>query len=261
MEYLEVAEAAEGQDNIVQSLQTICVDEELLVKILEVFPYPIQIARPDGTVILVNESFLKVFRISDKEEFIKKYNMLQDPFIANLGIDGRVLKAFRGDTVRLYDIKVPVQDIINEYGAGEVCFVSIFQNITSFPVYNDHKQLSCVVSIFITSKQYCGKEEIIKGKEYIESHWQERFDIAAAANASGFSKTQFIRLFKAYTGITPLSYYNDIKIKMLKEKLLDMNLSISQAFFACGLDYNGHYAKIFKVRTGATPSAYRKNNI
>lgn len=252
---------AEKEDYIVGSLQTIYKDEELLVKIIEVFPYPIQISKPDGTVIFVNESFLRVFQITDKEEFIKKYNMLYDPFIANLGIKEAVLKAFKGEIVRLYDIKVPVQDIINQYGTGEVCFDSIFQNITSFPVYNDHKQLSCIVSVFITSKQYCGREEIIKVKEYIENHWQEKFDITAVANASGFSKTQITRLFKNHTGITPFSYYLDIKINMLKVKLLDTNLSICQAFYACGIDYSGYYAKVFKERVGTTPSEYRKNNI
>jgi AraC-like DNA-binding protein len=253
--------AIERQIHNVQSLQAIFGDEELLIKIIEVFPYPIHISKPDGTVILINESFIKAFHITDKEEFIEKYNMLQDTFITNLGIKEIVKKAFQGETVHLNDIKVPVQDIINKYGTGEVCFNSVFQNITSFPVYNEHNKLSCVVSVFITSKQYCGKEEIVKGKMYIENHWQERFDIAAVARASGFSKTQFTRLFKTLTGITPLNYYLDIKINMLKEKLLDANLSICQAFSACGLDYSGHYAKVFKVRVGTTPSEYRKINI
>lgn len=258
MKYLT---ATEEQNQIVRSLQTIFGDEELLINIVEAFPYPIQISKPDGTVILVNKSFLKVFHITDKEDFISKYNMLQDTLIANLGIKEIVQKAFQGETVHLFDIKVPLQDIINKYGTGEVLFDSIFQNITTFPVYNSHNQLSCVVSVFIISKQYCGKEEIIKGKEYIENHWQEKFNIAAVAKASGFSKTQFTRLFKMLTGITPLNYYLSIKINMIKEKLLDTNLSISQAFSACGLDYSGHYAKVFKARVGATPSEYRRNNI
>jgi AraC-like DNA-binding protein len=252
--------ASEKQDLIVHSMKTICGDGELLINIIEAFPYPIHISKPDGTVILVNESFLKVFHISDKEKFLNMYNMLQDTFIESLGIKEIVQKAFQGETVHLFDIKVPLQDIINKYGTGEVCFDSIFQNITSFPVYSSQNQLSCVVSVFITSKQYCGKEEIIKGKEYIENHWQEKFDIAAVAKASGFSKTQFTRLFKMHTGITPLNYYLGIKINMLKEKLLNTNLSISQAFSACGLDYSGHYAKIFKSKVGTTPSEYRKNN-
>lgn len=50
----------ETQDHIIRSLQTIHGDEELLVKVMEVFPYPIQISKPDGTVILANEAFLSM---------------------------------------------------------------------------------------------------------------------------------------------------------------------------------------------------------
>ncbi|MDD4802833.1 MAG: AraC family transcriptional regulator [Syntrophomonas sp.] len=248
-----------SQDHILRSLENITGEEKILAKIIEGFPYPIQISNPDGTVVLINQSFLKVFRIVDKMEFIGKYNMLQDPFMEALGIKERVQKAFSGETVRLYDIKVPIQDIINEYGSDEICFDSMFQNIITFPIYDDQAQLSCVVSVFIISKRFCGKEEIIKAKEYIEEHWREEFDADAVAKASGFSKTHFVRLFKSYTGITPLRYHRDIKINMLKEKLLDKNFSIAQAFTLCGLDYSGHYAKAFKARVGLTPSEYRNN--
>lgn len=252
---------AEKHNHLVLPYENILADHELPLRIIEGFPYPIQISKPDGTLILVNEEFLKLFQIVNKKKLMEEYNMLQDPFIASLGIRESVLKAFQGQKVRLYDVRVPVQGIINKFGKGEVCFNSIFLNITTYPVYNEQKQLSCVVSIFITSKLYSGKEEIIKGKEYIENHWQERFDITAVAKASGLSKTQFTRLFESCTGVTPHSYYLNVKINILKEKLLDTNLSITEAFSACGLDYNGHYAKVFKSQVGITPSAYRKSNI
>jgi transcriptional regulator GlxA family with amidase domain len=44
----------------------------------------------------------------------------------------------------------------------------------------------------------------------------------------------------------------------VKEKLIDTNLSIFQAFNECGMEYNGHYAKVFKELTGYSPSEYRK---
>ena len=61
-------------------------------------------------------------------------------------------------------------------------------------------------------------------------------------------------------GVTPYRYYIDYKIKMLKEKLLDPNLSVSQAFAECNLDYNGHYSGLFKEKVGVSPSEYRKIN-
>jgi AraC-like DNA-binding protein len=46
----------------------------------------------------------------------------------------------------------------------------------------------------------------------------------------------------------------------LKEKLLDTNLSIAQAFADCNMNYNGHFARVFKDKTGVSPSAYRKKS-
>jgi AraC family transcriptional regulator len=46
----------------------------------------------------------------------------------------------------------------------------------------------------------------------------------------------------------------------MKEKLLDLNLSVSQAFAACGVDYSGYYAKLFRQQTGETPRQYRNHH-
>ncbi|MGI6586382.1 MAG: AraC family transcriptional regulator [Gracilibacteraceae bacterium] len=50
-----------------------------------------------------------------------------------------------------------------------------------------------------------------------------------------------------------------IKIEKLKEKLRDKNLSISETFAACGVDYNGAFAKIFKEVVWMSPSEYRES--
>lgn len=195
------------------------------------------------------------------DRVIGEYNLFDDPIIGDMGITEKAAKAYQGETVYLQDIPLPLQTLIDKYGNGELSLETIFLNITSFPIYNDDHQQAYVGTILTTSKLYRGKDEIIKGQLYIEQNWQENFDLENAANASGLSKTQFQRLFKSYTGLTPHDYYVSIKIKMIQEKLLDLNLTISQVFTECGLDYNGHYAKLFKERVGVTPSEYRKNSV
>jgi len=44
----------------------------------------------------------------------------------------------------------------------------------------------------------------------------------------------------------------------VREKLLDANLTIAQAFDACNMDYSGHSARVFKKKTGLSASAYQK---
>lgn len=245
-----------GQNSIAQSFSSLYGNEELSQRIVEYFPFPVQVFTPDGTAILTNEAFLEVFKIPDKDMVNGKYNILQEPDLEKWGIKEYLLRAFQGETVQINDIKVPVQDLVNKICDRELSFESIFQNISVFPIFLNN-QLSYVVAVFITSRLYRDREEIMKSKEYIESHWLEEFDIDKVAGAVNLSKYHFARLFKEHTGMTPHGYYQDIKLKRLQEKLCDLNLSISQAFAECGVDYNGNIARIFKEKTGMTPSQYQ----
>lgn len=252
---------ADREKNIIkESFESVSGNEEMLAKIIECFPYPIHVYSPDGTLILTNEACLRVMHIPSKEHIVGKFNVLKDPVIDNWGegIREQIARSFQGETVQFQDLQMPIQGIINRFEADEMCFDSSFQNITCFPVYDDENQLAHVVHVFVTSKLYNGKEEMVKAKEYIESHWLEDFDLDQTARAVNLSRHHFARLFKRYTGMTPLSYYQDVKISRLKEKLCDKNLSVGEAFLACGLDYSGNYARMFKKKVGMTPSQYRK---
>ncbi len=79
------------------------------------------------------------------------------------------------------------------------------------------------------------------------------------AQTVNMSKYHLARLFKKHTGVTPYSYYQDIKIRKLKEALRDANLTVTQAFAACGAEYNGSFAKAFREAVGMTPTQYRKS--
>ncbi|HWP97303.1 MAG TPA: helix-turn-helix transcriptional regulator [Syntrophomonadaceae bacterium] len=248
------------QNNIVHPFQSLCGHEEMFSKIIEYFPYPIHVYAPDGTMILTNGACLEIMHISSKDKIVGKFNVLQDPIIDKWGenVRAQIARSFQGEIVQFHNLKMPIQGIIDRFGKEELCFDISFQNITCFPIYNDNRQLAYVVNVFITSNMYSGKEEMVKAKEYMESHWLEEFDIDKIANAVNLSRYHFTRLFKKHTFMTPYSYYQDIKVKRLKEKLCDKNISIKQAFAACGIDYSGNYARIFKERVGMTPSQYRE---
>ena len=63
-------------------------------------------------------------------------------------------------------------------------------------------------------------------------------------------KYHYTRLFKQHTGMTPYNYYQNVKISKLKEELCNTNLSITQVFEECGVDYNGSMAKGLSMKLG-----------
>lgn len=234
--------------------------DEILAKLVELFPYAIALFTPDGTLIYANEAYFQTFFIIDRTEVLGKMNLLRDEITKNAGVAELAARALRGEIIRIEDHRTPVQDVINRYGDGLLSPMTLYTNLTAFPIWDKNNKLAYMVALIMPTREYYGREEIIKGKEYIENHWQENFDLNAVAGASGLSRTQFTRTFKELAGMTPYEYYLKVKINRLKEKLLDYNLSVSQVFTACGLDYNGYYAKIFKRHAGETPLQYRKNH-
>ncbi len=49
------------QNSLIESFQSFFGKEELLAKVIECFPYPIEIYAPDGTAVLVNKALLKEY--------------------------------------------------------------------------------------------------------------------------------------------------------------------------------------------------------
>ena len=247
---------------IENAFQSAFGNEDLLFQVVDLFPLPIKIFTPDGNVAFVNRAVLEMWNISEPSQIVGKYNLKKD-FIVNkqLGLSDYVRRTFEGEIVLVPDVKVPLEDFSKWYEARNLDYniESMYTDILNFPIYDSDKKITHIVSIFMATRMYQGQPDIVKAKEYIETHWFEEFNLDKTAQAVGLSRYHFARLFKKHVAITPLSYYRDVKIKWLKEKLCDKNLSISEAFSACGLDYNGNYARLFNEKVGMTPSQYRKN--
>ncbi|TEB06683.1 HTH-type transcriptional regulator CdhR [Pelotomaculum schinkii] len=215
----------DAQRSLAKSFQSLLEEQELLAKVIEFFPYPIQIFSLDGTARMINKAALEMIGIKSVESHVGKYNVFEDPIVRGLGVMDQVRQVLTGKTVYLTDFNAPYQDMIRYFNVEDRDIQTISSDITCFS---------------------------------IETHWQEPFDANETAKAACLSKAHFTKLFKKHTGITPHEYYIDYKIGKLKEKLLDTNLSIAQAFAACNMDYNGHSARLFREKVGVSPSVYRK---
>lgn len=241
-----------------QMLQGIINNRDLFTKLIECLPYPTQVYAADGTLIMVNPAFLEEFNIPDPSPIIGKCNVLRDPTISGYDVMQYVLPAFSGSVTYVNDLKVPVHVLKKFYNIPLKNTEVFYQDISTLPLKDDRGEIICVVNILVTRRKLIENEEISNAKAYIEAHWQDEFHVAEVAKAVFLSPAHFSRLFKTLTGMTPHDYYINVKINKIKDKLLDINLSIEEAFAECGMQYHGHYANLFKTRTGLTPSEYRK---
>ena len=241
--------------------KAICELEEGLFQTAQLFPIPIQIFKRNGDIVFINEAVLRMWNVKDSSQIIGKYNLIRDPFAnGQLELKDGIPKAFAGEVVLIPDVRIPLEDFWEWYKTRSPVYdiEAIYTDILNFPVLDGEGKMAYMVAIFFTSRIYQGNPEVARVKEYIENNWREEFDIESIAKAVCMSSSHLVRLFKKHTGMTPYSYYQEIKVNGLKKALRDKNLSISQAFLSCGFKYPGNFARFFKSQVGMTPSQYRK---
>ncbi|MGI6685178.1 MAG: hypothetical protein ACOX47_06835 [Bacillota bacterium] len=76
------------QNDMEESFQSLFGKEELLAKVIECFPYPIQVYAPDGTSVLVNKAVLNEYHVSSPDMIVGKYNVFKDPSVIATGQGG-----------------------------------------------------------------------------------------------------------------------------------------------------------------------------
>jgi len=92
---------------------------------------------------------------------------------------------------------------------------------------------------------------------YIKAHYYEEITVEQVAWHTGISRKYLFIIFKKRLGISPKEYIIDYKIKRAKGFLLDRSLPISHVAYSVGYKDQLNFSKIFKQKTGFSPSEYR----
>lgn len=71
-------------------------------------------------------------------------------------------------------------------------------------------------------------------------------------------RTVFFNKLKSLTGLSPVEYIRDIRIKKAAELLLDGRYNITEVTYMVGLNDSRYFAKCFKKAYGVTPTEYKR---
>ena len=96
---------------------------------------------------------------------------------------------------------------------------------------------------------------IRKAKDMLHTNLENVLKLDEICKELNLSKFQFIRLFKAHTGITPYQYFLNCKIERAKQ-LIEKNGDIYSAVAECGFVDLTHLNKHFKSVYGTTAFEY-----
>lgn len=94
------------------------------------------------------------------------------------------------------------------------------------------------------------------------AQWHQDPEAAAhihvMAQAQGMSTSQFIRRFKAVTGVTPGAYRLNIRLNGAR-RMLAQGVTLADAALAMGFADQSHLQRVFKAHHAATPGGYAKH--
>jgi AraC family transcriptional regulator, transcriptional activator of pobA len=84
--------------------------------------------------------------------------------------------------------------------------------------------------------------------------------VAYCAEALHLSPNYFGDLVKRETGRSAQEYIQSKVIEVAKERVFDINKSVSEIAYELGFKYPQHFTRLFKQKTGMTPNDYRMLN-
>jgi AraC-like DNA-binding protein len=133
-----------------------------------------------------------------------------------------------------------------------------FQQVASGMIM---KLLGYMVS-FEKQRNFTGKrvERIIREACFeIRENVSRPLDFKDYAERHQIGYSYFRKMFKQYTGVAPARYQLDLKIRQAREMLVSTDRSIKEIAFALGFHSIHYFSRIFKKKTGISPSELRKN--
>ena len=99
---------------------------------------------------------------------------------------------------------------------------------------------------------------INKARQRIREGLESNLTIQQLSDSMGISYSNFRKLFKEYTGISPALYQQDLRLQRAKEMLTTTDLSIKEIAYRLNFESPDYFSAKFKIKTGSKPSDFRQ---
>ncbi len=109
----------------------------------------------------------------------------------------------------------------------------------------------------LSARKYHSDPTVLSIQQWLEEHFDDRFTIDGVAEQFGLSNRSLIRRFKTAIGMPPSNYLQEIRLDAARKRLEQTNLSIEEITHQIGYEDISSFTKLFKRKTGFTPSHYR----
>ena len=144
-------------------------------------------------------------------------------------------------------------------------YMKDFNRLQSLSLFGENR--AEMMSIFYhmlhrLSSQNSSCQVILPAIKYLENNYQNpNLTNKKLAEQCKLSEVYFRRVFTNYYNMSPKQFLIDIRINKAKQLLSEGAMKINVIASNCGFSNQYHFCRIFKEKTGLTPTEYMKQNM
>ncbi len=146
-------------------------------------------------------------------------------------------------------------------------FEEIYSTLSKTINIESLRYASSVLHYYLASmrylSQYRAKTEIKVDiteaiKHYMAEHIAHRMQLEELAKYTGYSIQHLSARFKSDTGISPLAYFNRMKIEYAANLLETTDIKVNQVCHKVGIEDAYYFSRMFKLMKGMSPREWKK---
>lgn len=157
----------------------------------------------------------------------------------------------------------------NDQGIYQIIQRLIFlftENHPSKDFFVDNMLLELIVRILQTntvhlhrnaSKDQVNNNRISAVVNYIHHHLERSLSVEELSAIAHMSPSNFFRVFKNETGMSPVTFVNIERIRKAMELLRDPNIQVKEVYLQCGFQNRSYFNRMFRKMSSMTPNEYQ----
>lgn len=103
------------------------------------------------------------------------------------------------------------------------------------------------------------KNQLIENScKYMRDNYEKPITLSQLAAQSNLSESYFLKMFKAGTNSSPISFLLSIRLQNAKIMLSETDYKISYISAKCGFSNTSYFSYMFKRQAGISPAEFRK---
>ena len=207
-----------------------------------------------GSIIIIKPGVWHRYRPAKAMGWREHYIGFQGEFANNIFGKGFFSQAnpviHVGFQDKILELFYRVADIVKDEKSG-------YQQVASGVII---QILGSIISS-VKNKDFAGKDierKIRKARIYFRNNLDKNIDVEELASELNIGYSYFRRMFKKFTGISPVQYHLMLRLQRAKDLLVSTDLSVKEIAMELCFQSIFYFTRIFKKKMGIPPTEFRK---